>query len=125
MNCEESENNLKIIDDTINLGIRNSNKNIKVFIFFMVPLINYTVLKASIRANWAPRKIELLLTLKTTASGRHLKSSSKAMNFNLNRARQGYMYTEIYREQIGRTNTYIEVKNMNMPLPCVMSSVPG
>ena len=83
-----------LLEDNITLKIGNSNKQ----------------KKACIKLNQNQNRIELLLTLKTTfANGRTSISAKKSAIFNFQQSSE--KFTESLKEQIGHSNSYIEVNN--------------
>jgi hypothetical protein len=82
-----------LLEDNITLKIGNSNKQ----------------KKACLKVNQNQNKIEVLLTLKTTfANGHTFISAKKSATFNFEQSSE--KFTESLKEQIGRSNSYIEVK---------------
>ena len=82
-----------LLEDNITLKIGNSNKQ----------------KKACLKVNQNQNKIELLLTLKTTfANGHTFISARKSAIFNFKQSSE--KFEEHLKEQIGRSNSYIEVK---------------
>lgn len=110
MNYHANANKSKIIDDTLNLRIGNTNKNAKVISSYLNFITLPYFVKVYVKANWNKKKIELLLTLKISTVQKTLKLTSKAMQINLSRTLQGTLYSESHKEQIGKSYSYVEVK---------------
>ena len=82
-----------LLEDNITLKIGNSNKQ----------------KKACLKVNQNQNKIEVLLTLKTTfANGHTFISAKKSAIFNFEQSSE--KFTKSLKEQIGRSNSCIEVK---------------
>ena len=81
-----------LLEDNITLKIGNSNRQ----------------KMACLKVNQNQNKIELLLTLKTTfANGYIFTSAKKSAIFNFKQSSE--KFEEHLKEQIGRSNSYIEV----------------
>ena len=103
------DNRPLILEDSLNIRIGNSNKNAKVDIESISNTALIFSLLSYVKANWNNKKVELLLTIRIATTQRTLKLTCKRMQINLSRSLQGTLYMEYHKEQLGKSNSFIEV----------------
>ena len=75
--------------------------------YFLSIFLNF--IQATFKAKWGNRKVEALLTMKTSANDKTLRTSKREISFQLKCPVKKNIYNEVVREQIGRSQSYIEV----------------